>query len=74
MVPNSKKVEVEENPFLPPPIDLDQIPLAEKDYLILETRCEFDFVELQSWFKDTFLDQIDEFGLWESNFPLYLFP
>jgi hypothetical protein len=29
---------------------------------------------LQSWFKDTFLDQSDEFGLWESNFPLYLFP
>jgi hypothetical protein len=29
---------------------------------------------LQSWFKDTFIDQSDEIGLWESNLPLYLFP
>jgi hypothetical protein len=74
MAPKSKKAEVEENPFLPPPVDLDRIPLADKDYLISETRCEFDFAELQSWFKDTFLDQSDEIGLWESNLPLYLFP
>jgi hypothetical protein len=74
MAPKSKKSEVEENPFLPPPVDLDRIPLAEKDYLISETRCEFNFVELHSWFRDTFLDQSDEIGLWESNLPLYLFP
>jgi hypothetical protein len=74
MAPKSKKSEVEENPFLPPPVDLDRIPLADKDYLISETRCEFDFSELHSWFRDTFLDQSDEIGLWESNLPLYLFP
>jgi hypothetical protein len=74
MVPKSKRAEVEENLFLPPPVDLERIPLADKDYLISETRCEFDFAELQSCLKDTFLDQSDEFGLWESNFPLYLFP
>jgi hypothetical protein len=74
MAPKSKRSEVKENPFLPPPVDLDRIPLADKDYLISETRCEFDFAELQSWFKDTFMDQSDEIGLWESNLPLYLFP
>jgi hypothetical protein len=74
MAPKSKKVEAEENPFLPPPVDLDRIPLADKDHLIADTRCEFDFAELQSWLKDTFLDQSDEIGLWESNLPLYLFP
>jgi hypothetical protein len=74
MAPKSKKVEVEENPFLPPPVDLDRIPLADKDYLISETRCEFYFIELQSWFKDTFIDQSDEIGLWESNIPLCIFP
>jgi hypothetical protein len=74
MAPKSKKSNVEENPFLPPPVDLDRIPLADKDYLISETRCEFDVAELQSWFKDTFIDQSDEIGLWESNLPLYLFP
>jgi hypothetical protein len=74
MAPKSKKSNVEENPFLPPPVDLDRIPLADKDYLISEPRSEFNFAELQSWFKDTFIDQSDEIGLWESSFPLYLFP
>jgi hypothetical protein len=74
MVPNSKKAEVGENPFLPPPVDLDKIPLSDKDHLISNTRCEVDFVDLQSWLNDTFLDQSDEIRLWESNLPLYIFP
>jgi hypothetical protein len=73
MAPKSKKAKVEENPFLPPPVDLDRIHLADKDHLIAHTRCEFDFVYLQSWLKETLLDQSDEIGLWESNLPLYLF-
>jgi hypothetical protein len=48
--------------------------LADKDYLIADTRCDFDFTDLQSWLKDVFWDQSDEIGLWGSNFPLYLFP
>ena len=56
MVPKSKRTEAEENPFLPPPIDLDRIPLDDKDHLIVETRCEFDFADLQSWLKEVFLD------------------
>ena len=74
MASKSKKSNVEENPLLPPPVDLDRIPLADKDYLISETKSKFDFVELQLWFKDTFIDQSDEIGLWELGFPLYLFP
>jgi hypothetical protein len=74
MAPKSKKEEAEENPFLPPPVDLDKIHLADKDHLIADTRCEFDFVDLQSWLKEVFLDQRDEIGLWESNLPLYIFP
>jgi hypothetical protein len=74
MVPKSKRTEVKENPFLLPPVDLDRIPLADKDHLIADTRCEFDFVDLQSWLKEVFLDQSDEIGLWKSNLPLYLFP
>jgi hypothetical protein len=60
--------------FLPPPVDLDHIPLADKDYKITEPKCEFDFFELHLWLKDIFLDQSDEIGLWESNLPLYMFP
>ena len=74
MAPKSKKSEAEENRFLPPPIDLDKIHLADKDHLIADTRCEFDFVDLQSWLKEVFLDQSNEIGPWESNLPLYLFP
>jgi hypothetical protein len=74
MAPKSKQAEGEENPFLPPPVDLDRIPLANKDHLIIDTKCDFNFADLQSWLKEVFLDQSDEIGLWESNLPLYLFP
>jgi hypothetical protein len=74
MAPKSKQAEGEENLFLLPPVDLDRIPLADKDHLIADTKCDFDFADLQSWIKEVFLDQSDEIGLWESNLPLYLFP
>jgi uncharacterized Zn-finger protein len=74
MAPKSKRTEAEENPFLPSPVDLDRIHLADKDHLIADTRCEFDFANLQSWLKEVFLDQSEKIGLWESNLPLYLFP
>jgi hypothetical protein len=57
-----------------PPVDLDHIPLADKDYNITDPKCEIDFLELHFWVKDIFLDQSDKIGLWESNFPLYMFP
>jgi hypothetical protein len=74
MAPKSKKIEAKENPFLPPPVELDRIPLVDKDHLIVDTICEFEFADLQSWLKEVFLDQSDEIGLWESNLSLYLFP
>jgi hypothetical protein len=74
MVPKSKRTKGEENPFLLPPVNLDRIPLADKDYLIIDRKCNFDFVDLQSWLKEVFVDQSDEIGLWESNLPLYIFP
>jgi hypothetical protein len=74
MAPKPRPAEGEENPFLPPPVDMDKIPLVDKDRLITDTICDFDFSDLQSWLQEVFLDQSDEIGLWESNFPLYLFP
>jgi hypothetical protein len=74
MAPKPRLSEGEENPFLPPPVDLDKIPLVDKDRLIADTICDFDFSDLQSWLQEVFLDQSDEIELWESNFPLYLFP
>jgi hypothetical protein len=72
--PKVKPADTSENPMIPPPIDLDHIPLADRDYKVTELRCEFDFFELHSWLKEIFLDQSNEIGLWESNFPLYMFP
>ena len=74
MVPNPRQAEEEENPLLPPPVDLDKVPLVDKNRLIADTVYSFNFFDLQSWLQDVFLDQSDEIGLWESNFPLYLFP
>jgi hypothetical protein len=74
MAPKYKHSEVEENTFLPPLVDLDQIPLTDKDYLITEPKCEFNFTELHLWFRDTLLDQSDDIGLGDSNLPLNLFP
>jgi hypothetical protein len=74
MVSKPRQAEEEENPFLPPPVDLDKVPLVDKDRLIADTVCSFDFSDLQSWLREVFLDQSDEIGLWESNLPLYLFP
>jgi hypothetical protein len=70
MAPKARQVEGEKNPFLLPPLDLDKIPLVEKYRLIVDTKCNFDFSDLQSWLRKVFLDQSDEIGLWESNFPL----
>ena len=60
MAPKSKSSEIKENPFLPPPIDLDQTPLADKDYLIVDPKCKFDFFEFHFWLKEIFLDQSDD--------------
>ena len=38
MVSKTKPVEEEENPFVLPPVDLDKIPLVDKDQLIADTR------------------------------------
>jgi hypothetical protein len=74
MVSKTKQTKEEDNLFIPPPVDLDKIHLVDKDCLIADTICIFDFSDLQSWLREVFLDQSDEIGLWESNFPLYLFP
>jgi hypothetical protein len=74
MASKTRQSEEEENPFVPPPVDLDKVPLVDKDRLIADTECSFDFSDLQSWLREVFLDQSDEVGLWEFNLPLYMFP
>jgi hypothetical protein len=46
MASKTRQAEEEENPFVPPPVDLDKIPLVDKDRLIADTECSFDFSDL----------------------------
>jgi hypothetical protein len=46
MAPKPRQAEGKENPFLPPPVDLNKIPLVDKDRLIIDTICNFDFSDL----------------------------
>jgi hypothetical protein len=59
MAPKEKSADISENLILPPLVDLDHIPLEDKDYKITEPRCEIDFFKLHSWLKDNFLDHSD---------------
>jgi hypothetical protein len=56
MVSKTKQAEEEENLFVPPSVELDKIPLVDKDHLIADTICSFDFSDLQSWLREVFLD------------------
>jgi hypothetical protein len=56
MTPKSKSIETSENPILPSTINLDHIPLEDKDYKITEPKCEFNFFEFHFWIKGIFLD------------------
>jgi hypothetical protein len=63
MASKTRQAEEEENPFVSPPVNLDKFPLVDKDRLIADTVCSFDFSDLQSWLREVFLDQSDEVGL-----------
>ena len=56
MAPKVKLADTSENPMIPPPIDLDHIPLADRDYKVTESKCTFDFFELHFWLKENFLE------------------
>ena len=62
------------NPLIPPLVDLDHIPLVDRDYKINEVQCDCDFFDLYHWLEDKNTDKNDEIGLWESNLPHYIFP
>lgn len=74
MDPKTKIQDKSINSLIPPSIDLDHIPLADMDYIISETQCDCDFLELYCWLEDKHTYKIDEIGLLESNLPHYIFP
>ena len=62
MAPKKKEQEVF-NPMVHPPLDLDHIPLADSDFKIHDTLSEFDLFDIYCWWKDKFVDEVDDVGL-----------
>ena len=54
-------------------IDLDHLPLADKDFQIKDTSINESPLKLYCWYKDQYLNHADKIGFWESNFPKYQF-
>lgn len=63
MPPKTKTQAKTINPLIPPFIDLDHTPLVHRDYIINETQCNCDFLELYCWLEDKHTDKTDEVGL-----------
>lgn len=57
-----------------PHLDLDHLPLADKDFQIKDTATLEPLLNVNCQSMDKFLNHDDEIGLWEPNFPKYQFP
>jgi len=73
MAPKKKEQEIF-NPMLHPPLDLDHIPPANRDFKIHETLLEFDLFDIYIWWEDKFMEEMDDIGLSDTNLPSYIFP
>ena len=62
------------NPMVYPQVDLDHIPLVDRDYKIHETKSDFDLFDVYCWLKDKILDEADDIIIWETKIPHYIFP
>lgn len=58
-------------PVTTPHLDLDHLPLADKDFQIKDTSVLEYLLKVHCQSRDIYLNQADENGLWESNFPKY---
>ena len=63
-----------EKPIQTPHLDIDHLPLANRDFQIKDTISHSHLLKLHCWSKDKFLNNSDDIQLWESNFPKYLLP
>ena len=61
-------------PLRTPHLDIDHLPLANRDFQIKIIVSHSHLLKLHSSSKDKFLNQNDDNHLWESNLPKYLFP
>jgi len=72
MAPKQKEQEIF-NLMVHPPLDLDHLPLAYRDFKVHETLSEFDLFNLYCFWEDKFMEKTNDIGLWDINLPFYIF-
>lgn len=60
-----------EKPLQTPHLDIDHLPLADRDFQIKDKTSPNNLLKLHCWRKDKFLNQNDDIHPWESNLPKY---
>lgn len=60
-------------PITTPHLDLDYLPLADKDFQIKDTSIHESPLKLYCRYRDQYRNHADKIGLWESNLPKYQF-
>lgn len=61
-------------PVNAPHKDLDHLPLADRDFQIKDLTFDDSPLKLNCKYRDLYLNNVDNIGLWESNLPKYQFP
>jgi len=62
------------NPLQSLVANVEHLPLADKDFKIVDTMTDSNLLEVHCWSHDKFIDQVDDIHLWDSNLPKYPFP
>jgi len=67
-------IAMDVRPTCTPHLDLDNLPVANKDFQIKDTSVLESPLKLYYQYGDQYLNHANKIGLWESNFPKYQFP
>ena len=66
-------ITMDVKPVITPHLDLDHLPLADKDFQIKDTSSYTLLLKIHCLSKDRYLNHTNDIGLWDSNFPKYQF-
>jgi len=67
-------VAMEVRPITTPHLDLDHLPLADRDFQIKDTSTQNLLLKIHCSTRDRYINHADDIDLWESNLPKYKFP
>jgi len=67
-------IAMDVRPIYTPHLDLDHLPLVDKDFQIKDTSVHESPLKLYCRYRDQYMNHVDKIGFWESNFPKYQFP